>query len=159
MKIIKLLPVLLFLAITQSAADAAGTIVSPPTMKDKCPVCGMFVSKYPAWQGSIDFKNTPRIYFDGPKDLFTYLLNLKKYAPARNPASITAILVKDYYSLKPVDGRSAFYVIGSDVYGPMGQELVPFEKQIDAQAFLRDHKGKRLLRFNEITPVLLKSLE
>jgi len=72
---------------------------------------------------------------------------------------ITAIQVKDYYSLKSVDGRTAFYVIGSDVYGPMGKELVPFEKQMDAQSFLRDHKGKKVLRFNEITPVVLKSLE
>lgn len=150
---------LLLLTLVPSILFAAGTVVPAPTVKDKCAVCGMFVSKYPAWLGSISFKNGSPVYFDGPKDLFTYLLNLKKFAPAKSPAMITAIQVKDYYSLKSVDGRAAFYVIGSDVYGPMGQELVAFEKQIDAQTFLRDHKGKRLLRFNEITLAVLKSIE
>lgn len=150
---------LLLLTLVPSSTFAAAAVVPAPTVKDKCAVCGMFVSKYPAWLGSISFKNAPPAYFDGPKDLFTYLLNLKKFAPGKSPAMITAIQVKDYYSLKPVDGRTAYYIIGSDVYGPMGQELVPFEKQIDAQSFLRDHKGKRMLRFNEITPAVLNSLE
>ena len=150
---------LLLLTLAPSIIFAAGVVVPAPTVKDKCPVCGMFVSKYPAWLGSISFKNGSPAYFDGPKDLFTYLLNLKKFAPGKSPAMITANQVKDYYSLKSVDGRTAFYVIGSDVYGPMGKELVPFEKQMDAQSFLRDHKGKKVLRFNEITPVVLKSLE
>lgn len=149
----------LLLIFACAVINAEGAGVPAPAAKDKCPVCGMFVSKYPAWLGAVSFKNAPPAYFDGPKDLFTYLLNLKKYAPARTQTMITAIQVKDYYSLKPIDGRAAFYVIGSDVYGPMGKELVSFEKQPDAQAFLRDHKGKSVLRFNEITPVLLKSLE
>jgi nitrous oxide reductase accessory protein NosL len=68
-------------------------------------------------------------------------------------------MVKDYYTLNAIDGRKAFYVVGSDVYGPMGQELVPFEKITDAQGFSEDHKGKNILRFGEITPAVLDTLE
>ena len=63
----------------------------------------------------------------------------------------------DYYSVAAIDGRKAFYVIGSDVRGPMGKELVPFAKKADADAFLKDHRGQKVLRFDEITPATLQS--
>ena len=67
--------------------------------------------------------------------------------------------MKDYYSLAFIDGRQAFYVIGSNVRGPMGKELVPFAGRADADGFLHDHQGKKVLRFGEITPATLKELE
>ena len=130
-----------------------------PSEKEKCPVCGMFVSKYPNWSGTIEFNDGTHAAFDGPKDLFTYYLNLGKYNPGKSVKAITAIRVKDYYSLAVIDGRTAYYVVGSDVYGPMGKELVPFAKLTDARSFMNDHRGKRVVRLNEITPSVLKSLE
>jgi len=119
----------------------------------------MFVSKYPDWVASVTFKDSTTLFFDGPKDFFTYYHNMQKYTPYRNQASISAITVNDYYSLKPVDARQASFVIGSDVYGPMGKELVPFGKLADAYAFLKDHKGKMVLRFSDVNPRVLKSME
>jgi copper chaperone NosL len=52
--------------------------------KEKCPVCGMFVSKYPDWVATIQFNDGTHVAFDGPKDLFTYFLNLKKYNPGKS---------------------------------------------------------------------------
>lgn len=154
----RIVPIMLFWLLTCLPAGAADQM-RPPGGKDKCPVCGMFVAKYPDWSAAIRFKDGTFRYFDGCKDLFTYYRNIGKYDPAKLPDAITAVIVKDYYSLKQIDGRKAFYVIGSNVYGPMGKELVPFEKGGDAGEFLRDHKGKRVVRFNEITPALLKMLE
>lgn len=130
-----------------------------PSSRDKCAVCGMFVSKYPAWSARVVFKDSTYAWFDGPKDLFTYLFDLKKHNPGQSQSTVSAVMVKDYYTLKAVDGRKAFYVIGSDVYGPMGHELVPFEKMTDAQGFLNDHKGKKILRYGEITPAVLETIE
>ena len=130
-----------------------------PSAKDKCPVCGMFVSKYPDWVASVTFKDSTVLFFDGTRDFFTWYHNKQKYTPSRNQADIASITVNDYYTLKPVDALQANFVIGSDVYGPMGKELVPFRKLNDAQAFLKDHKGKMVLRFQDITPAILKSLE
>jgi copper chaperone NosL len=50
-------------------------------------------------------------------------------------------------------------VIGSDILGPMGKELIPFEKEADAKAFMRDHRGKAILKFTEVTAATLKELE
>jgi nitrous oxide reductase accessory protein NosL len=154
-----LMIVLLSMTLSYSAAVAGQAVAPVAQAKDKCPVCGMFVSKYPDWVGSITFKDSSTVFFDGAKDLFTYYLNMPKYAPARNQASITAITVNDYYTLKPADAKLAHYVLGSDVYGPMGKELVPFGKLADAYAFQKDHKGKMVLRFTDVTPRVLKSLE
>ena len=119
----------------------------------------MFVSKYPDWVATVTFKDSTTLYFDGAKDFFTWYHNMQKYTPAKKQADIATITVNDYYTLKQVDAKKASYVIGSDVYGPMGKELVPFGKLADAHAFLKDHKGKMVLRFSDVTPKVLKSME
>lgn len=129
-----------------------------PSAREKCPVCGMFVAKYPDWVAVLRFKDGRALSFDGPKDLFTAYLDLTRYAPGRSPADVAAIEVKDYYSLRPIDGFKAVFVIGSDVTGPMGRELVPFADAGDAAAFLQDHHGRRSLRFSEITASVLRTL-
>ncbi len=145
--------------------SAAGTVSAaqkappPPPAKAKCPVCGMFVAKYPDWTGAVAYRDGTTVYFDGPKDLFAYYLNPGKYDRGRKRDDIAAIFVKDYYSLAFIDGRQAFFVAGSDVHGPMGKELVPFARKADADDFLRDHLGKKVLRFGEVTGVTLKELE
>jgi nitrous oxide reductase accessory protein NosL len=150
---------LICLLLLCSAASAAPLSAPSPAIKDKCPVCGMFVSKYPDWVATVTFKDSTSLFFDGAKDFFTYYHNMKRYTPARNQTLITSVTVRDYYLLKQIDARNAYFVIGGDVYGPMGKELVPFDKLSDAQAFLKDHLGKKILRFNEITPAVLKTLE
>jgi nitrous oxide reductase accessory protein NosL len=97
-------------------------------------------------------------WFDGPRDLFTCLLDLNRYAPRHRPEDIAAIQVKDYYGLVSIDGRKAFYVLGGDVLGPMGKELVPFATEAAAREFLKDHKGRLILSFQQITPGILKGM-
>jgi nitrous oxide reductase accessory protein NosL len=48
---------------------------------------------------------------------------------------------------------------GSDVFGPMGNELVPFNKESDAREFMKDHTGKKILRFSDITLDMVKALD
>ena len=61
--------------------------------------------------------------------------------------------------MKRLDARRAWFVLGGDVHGPMGKELVPFGKEADALEFLADHRGTRVLRFAEVTGEVLKGLE
>jgi nitrous oxide reductase accessory protein NosL len=41
----------------------------------------------------------------------------------------------------------------------MGRELIPFKKGADAKEFKKDHQGKSVLKFNEITNEMVKSLD
>jgi nitrous oxide reductase accessory protein NosL len=45
------------------------------------------------------------------------------------------------------------------VYGPMGKELIPLERETDAREFMRDHKGMRIIRYSEATPEVIKTLD
>jgi nitrous oxide reductase accessory protein NosL len=145
----------LALAVVAGAAgfslDAAAQAVLRPGPKDICPVCGMLVSKYPNWTALVQYRDGHVHFFDGAKDLFKYLHDLAKYAPGHRREDIALVQVTDFYSLVRLDARAAFYVVGSDVLGPMGHELVPLASRADAEEFLKDHKGRRILAFGEVT--------
>jgi nitrous oxide reductase accessory protein NosL len=133
--------------------------VPDPDPSATCPVCGMFVAKYPEWIATVGYKDGHAHHFDGAKDLFKYLLDLPRWAPQHRAQDIVAIGVTEYYGLQRIGAREAWYVIGSDVLGPMGHELVALETREDAEEFLRDHAGRRILRFEDVTAELLTGLD
>ncbi len=131
---------------------------------DKCPVCGMFVSKYPRWATQIFYKHgnhKHHLSFDGVKDMMKFYFNSKKwgkYSFAKRKY-ITKMLVTDYYKQYAIDARNAYFVLGSNIYGPMGNELVPFATLEEAKNFKNDHKGKKILRFDQIKESLPYKLD
>jgi nitrous oxide reductase accessory protein NosL len=133
--------------------------VPAPSPTDVCPVCGMFVTKYPQWVATLVYKDGTAVYFDGAKDLFKYLFDLPKYAPDRTPEAIASIAVTEYYGVTHIDARQAWFVVGSDVLGPMGHELVPLMTAEDAEEFKEDHTGTAILRFDEVTPEIIPKLD
>jgi copper chaperone NosL len=149
----------LFLSITGPLWGAEEIKPAKITPADKCPVCGMFVAKYPDFVDQVIFKDGTHAFFDGVKDMMKYYFDLPKYNPSKTKTDISRILVTDYYTLKLVDGLQAFYVVGSDVYGPMGKELMPFKEEAAAKEFRVDHKGTAILSFKDITPELIKTLD
>lgn len=138
---------------------AAAPSFVPPSKQEKCPVCGMFVAKYPEWVVELIFADGSRAVFDGVRDLVRYLADMRGFGGTKRPEDVQAVFVLDYYSLEPVDGRAAFYVLGSDVRGPMGRELIPFAKEEEARGFLGDHHGTRILRFTELPQALPELLD
>jgi len=144
------IPVIFALTSIVAAADGP----PPPGPKDRCAVCGMFVAPYPNWVASLVEADGTRRFFDGPKDLFRFL--------ARNGAEVedkAEIWVTDYYTAKPMHAKDAVFVLGSDVLGPMGVELVPLGSAALAEEFRKDHGGESPLTFGEIDASVLKALE
>jgi copper chaperone NosL len=157
---IRMVPVAMALAIAAATPLQAAQPAPPrPSSTDRCPVCGMFVAKYPDFVCVAVLRNGARVYFDGAKDLFKYVFNPKKYDPRITAEDIAEIHVTDYYQMTLVDGRKAYYVIGSDVYGPMGKELIPFGGKPEAEEFLRDHQGRAIITFDAVSPALIRSLD
>jgi copper chaperone NosL len=142
-----------------AGAGAPAFAVLDPAPRDLCPVCGMVVSKYPAWIGTVVYKDGHAHHFDGAKDLFKYLFDVSRYAKGHRAQDIARIGVTDYYAVKRIDAKLAWFVIGSDVLGPMGRELIPLARRADAEEFLRDHQGKRILRFEEVTRAVIAQLD
>lgn len=159
---IRLAPPLFLLLVLLSSGMAAATgdfTIPGPQARDACPVCGMLVARYPAWIATVQYTDGHTDHFDGAKDLFKYLFDLSRYAPGREAGEIVATGVTEYYGLTRIDARSAWYVIGSEVLGPMGHELVPLATAEDAREFKADHQGARILRFDAVSPELLRDLD
>lgn len=141
------------------SAAAEEPALPQPGARDLCPVCGMLVSKYPHWVAIVTYRDGHAAFFDGAKDMFKYFQDLAKYAPTRRGADIAAIYVTEYYGLTRIDAHRAYYVIGSDVLSPMGHDLVALASREEAAEFMQDHKGARVLRFEEVTRELIEQLD
>jgi len=122
----------------------------------KCPVCGMFVSKYPKWAAFMQI-NGKKYYFDGVKDMMKYYIFDGDFPYDRK--NISKITVSDYYTLEEISAKKAFYVLDSDIFGPMGRELIPFKSEKSAKAFMDDHNGKAMVKFDEITDKMVMALD
>ena len=69
------------LAVLPAAAESLPPVVPEPG--DKCPVCGMFVAKYPDWVAKVRFADGQTAFFDGVKDLCKFYFDIGHYRPER----------------------------------------------------------------------------
>ena len=152
--------VALYLWEVKRFGDAKDKDIIKVEKNEKCPVCGMFIYKYPRWAAQIFYKDS-HLSFDGVKDMMKFYFNPAKWGEDKNHTKkqISKMVVTDYYSQKAIDSKSAFYVIGSDVYGPMGHELIPFDNLESAKRFKIDHKGKKIIKFKDIVEKELYKLD
>jgi copper chaperone NosL len=156
----RLLAGLIGLMLAAAPMAGAGEVVAPPpAVNSVCPVCGMFVAKFPEWVASVVYKDGHAHHFDGAKDMFKFLANPRHYVASHRPEDVATIAVTDYYAVVRIDAHEAFYVIGSDVLGPMGHELVPLASRAEAEEFLKDHKGISILSFDKVTQAVIERLD
>lgn len=94
----------------------------------RCANCGMYTHIHPNWEQKVISADKSTMYFDGARCMFKILLD-----SVAAPKHIEEVQVKDYYTLQYIDGKKAFYVIGSDVLGPMGNELILFRTKSAAE--------------------------
>jgi len=123
----------------------------------RCGKCGMFPARYPKWQSQIIFSDGSMTAFDGCKCMFGFMSDVGKYDAGHSKDDIARIWVRDFNSGDWLDAKSAHFVVGSDVMGPMGKELIPFQDQNAADAFQKEHGGQ-LAGFDAINMETLKSL-
>lgn len=140
----RIMPITLAILFLATAALSASP--EPPGKKDRCPVCGMFVAPYPEWIATIVQKDGSQLYFDGCKDLFRYYFELS----SEQRETIDSIYVTEYYTTRLTAADQVYFVLGSDVLGPMGHELIPIVGEENARTFLRDHRGREILRFDQL---------
>ncbi|HSN54080.1 MAG TPA: nitrous oxide reductase accessory protein NosL [Candidatus Sulfomarinibacteraceae bacterium] len=150
--------VVLLLCLTSATAPAADRGPIRPADDDRCPVCGMFAAKHPDFAARVTFSDGAGFTFDGAKDMFRFLFDVARYAPGRSRSDVGQILVTEYYELVGIDARTALFVTGSDVHGPMGAELIPFATREDAEAFRSDHRGTAVLTFDGVDFDTLREL-
>lgn len=111
----------------------------------RCPECGMVIHGSPRWNAGLTTRDGKRRTFDTPRCMLRY---------ARSAAGRGAkdAWVRDYYGQRRIPAARARFVVGSDVLGPMGPDVVPLADLPAAERFGEEHGGRAILSFDEIRP-------
>lgn len=119
-----------------------GKIVEP-TMDAVCPVCGMKPAKYPQNKSQILSKGGQVAHFCSTQCMFNYLDNPGKFSGTSVKPFLIWVMGMDNNLW--ISGRTAYYVMGSGVGGPMGPEALPFNAMSEAKAFAAKHGGRAVI--------------
>lgn len=134
----------------------SGKIVEPQDNKDACTVCGMYPARYPQNKCQLTGPDKQVRQFCSTQCLFTFLADFK--SPAKKDSGPQTAWVTDYPTGSWISARTAYYVVGSKVQGPMGQEAFAFNKKADAGKFAKEERGK-VLTFREMDSGKIKLKE
>jgi len=137
----------------QAKRKKMGKIVEPSD-QDRCSVCGMFPARYPKQNAQLVTPDKKRFHFCSTRCLSEFLHDPQKYGAGAIKGG--AVWVHDYTSGRYIFGKNAYYVVGSEVLGPMGQEAIPFDLKSDATDFAKD-KGGQVLKFDKVTPAKIRT--
>ncbi len=123
-----------------------------------CLVRHFKVYKDPTWVSEIELQNGKKVFFSSPKSMFEFYFKPGKWfdVGVKSEKDFKNILVTDFKTLKPVKAKGAFYIYGSNIIGPAGDDLIPFDSYSAAEDFSKKHNGKRILSFKEVSDALIR---
>ena len=148
---------------SEKQASAAGegqtAVMQPQVIPDNvtCGKCGMYPARYPRWQSQIIFKDGAMTPFDGCKCMFNFMFDMARYDKAHSMNDVSVAWVKDFNSGAWINAVDAHYVVGSNMMGPMGKELIPFADPSAAMKFHQEQGGS-VMQYADINPDVLKTL-
>jgi len=124
----------------------------------ECLVRHLKVYKDPRWAVKIELNNGKKIYFSSPKSMFEFYHRPGKWYDmgVKSEKDFKNIIVTDYLTMKLINAKDAFYIYGSRVHSPAGDDLVVIENEADAKEFSLKYGGKRIFKFNEISDALIR---
>jgi copper chaperone NosL len=108
----------------------------------RCKHCGMKIDPASAWRADLVLADGSTAPFDTPRCALTSWRSGKTAA--------TSIRLQEYYDRTWKNGTDLRFVIGGDVVGPMGPDLVPVDPT-RVSKFIQDHTADRSLRLEEVT--------
>lgn len=124
---------------------------------DRCPVCAMYPARRPESAAAMTLTSGETFYFCGNGCLLRTWLRSTVYL-GRSRDQIDRIVVHDYFSGEPVDGRKATWVAGSDIIGPMGPAIVALGDADQLETFTKRHGGKTVFTFDQVDDALWKRI-
>jgi nitrous oxide reductase accessory protein NosL len=131
----------------------SGKIVDPVDNRDECPVCLMFPARYPGNKCQLRSTEDTVYHFCSTQCLFAFLAAPEKYV--RKSVEPALIWVVDTTGKSWISAWTAYFVVGSRQWGPMGHEAFAFDRREAAEGF-RKRNGGTLLRFEDVTLARIK---
>jgi len=118
--------------------------------EERCKNCGMKIDPKSAWTAKLIAPDGTVVPFDTPRCAFTSWRSGKTQAKELH--------VQEYYDRAWRDAVEVRFVLGGDVLGPMGPDLVPVDGPRAAK-FVQDHAADRALPVDQITMDVLGSIK
>ena len=169
------------------SAQNSKSVREPAWLKDvnlTCAKYGIDTSAHPEFRAYARLKDGSALAFASPKAMFAYFFEGKNLSGnnggasaeenlmSKNPASGNLgeanstganfggaeLYVTDYASGEILRAQDAFYVFGSVLQSARGDDLITFARLCDAQDFMREKKGHKILQFREISARLIDYL-
>jgi copper chaperone NosL len=128
----------------------AALLASCCSTAQRCAYCGMKIDPASPWRADLVLADGTAKHFDTPRCALT------AWRTGRFEAR--TIRVQDYYDRTWRDGSEMRFVLGSDVMGPMGPDLVPVDPS-RANKFALDHTAARPLPLSAVTAELLSEIK
>ena len=149
-----------------------------------CAKYGIDTSAHPEFRAYARLKDGSALAFASPKAMFAYFFegessganfsraSVEANSESKNPVSGNLgeanstdanfggaeLYVTDYASGEILWAQDAFYVFGSVLQSARGDDLITFARLRDAQDFMREKKGHKILQFREISAKLIDYL-
>ena len=168
-------------------AQNSKSMREPAWLKDvnlTCAKYGIDTSAHPEFRAYARLKDGSAFAFASPKAMFAYFFEGENLSgnngaasagansASKNPASGNLdeanstdanfggaeLYVTDYASGEILRAQDAFYVFGSVLQSARGDDLITFARLRDAQDFMREKKGHKILQFREISARLIDYL-
>ena len=112
----------------------------------------MFVDAQPRWAAGAIEAGGRDVRFDAPRCMFAWL-------QSTSGRGGEAPWVTEYYTQRKRPAAFVWYVVGSDVTGPMGPDLVPIGDEAAAQRFREEHHGRAVLPYDAVNAAALAGLD
>ena len=125
-----------------------------------CLVRHIKVYKAPKWVAKIEVRNGKIVYFCSPKSMFEFYHRPGKWfdVGVKSERDFSKIVVTDYSTSEPIDAKEAFYIYGSSVTSPAGDDLIAIKSKESAEKFAAKFNGKRIMKFDEVSDALIRLL-
>ncbi len=152
--------VLIALLLIFSAASASeSTWGDTPNRLD--PVYQLKVDDYPKFHTEMVLKNGKKIRFCCVKSMMHFYFTPYRYPEygIKKSSEIDKMFVKDYLDGTKVDAKKAWYVFGSRLVGPHGDDLIPLSSKTRAELFVKRYGGTRIMPFEKLSAGLVRYLD
>ena len=169
------------------SAQNSKNMREPAWLKDvnlTCAKYGIDTSAHPEFRAYARLKDGSALAFASPKAMFAYFFEGENLSGNNGGASAeenlmsknhasgnfgesnstntnfdgAELYVTDYASGEILRAQDAFYVFGSVLQSARGDDLITFARLRDAQDFMREKKGHKILQFREISAKLIDYL-
>jgi copper chaperone NosL len=126
--------------------------INEPTEKDACTVCGMHPASYPKHNAQIWAMDGSTLHFCSTQCIINFNADPLKYVKETTKTKMAWVTVFSDGMYESAFGT--YYVVGSQVNGPMGKEAIPFKLKMDADEFVKANGGE-IVSFQQLTPQLI----